>query len=307
MKTEDIEAIIDGTVPLRKALARESPMDQVRTLRRLCEMKKSMMSKGKSEKFEKKKNHEPTKRFMEEEDRKEQPAKQNYLMQEKEGPSSGSLEYHRDKAMKHLMAAQAHANAHFSAKKISETRDHDDKVKTAEEASRMALQKGMLHINLSHEDRLLKSLEHGMTLGADASTLPDPWGPQRLGAYQRDALYKGTIYEGECDRPRGGDMREVIARLQSQMTTVEDDPAGNEGNGGLRGWFRQSYGGPEVQHINVPVGFTTIDRDEEEPQIRVIEEDDPYHKMLYRTDPRDDSANMRLAYQGGGREHLRRG
>jgi hypothetical protein len=310
------KSVMDGSLTVNQALAKafgqEGATGQVRLLRRLCEMKKAMIPKGKVEKFEKKKKPEAFEELEEREEkagksRKKEESRENYLMREKEGPKEGSLEYHRDKAMKHLMAAQAHANAHFSAKKIAETKDHDTKVRTAEEASQQALMKGMLHINRSHEDALLKAFGEGMEIGADASVLPDPWGPQRLGAYHKDALVKGTIYEGECDRPRGGDMREMVSRIKEQMQTVEDDPAGNEGNGGLHQWFRESYGGPEVHQINVPVGFTRIDRNEGEPHIRVIDDDDPYHKALYRTDPRDDSSNMRLAYQGEGRETVRRG
>jgi N-formylglutamate amidohydrolase len=48
-------------------------------------------------------------------------------------------------------------------------------------------------------------------------------------------------------------------------------------------------------------------RKAEEPPTIVIDDSDPYVRSLYKADPRDGAAGLRMAYQGDGRERNRRG
>jgi hypothetical protein len=229
---------------------------------------------------------------------------------EEEQPEAGSPEYHRDKALAHLAAAQAHANAHMSAKKLAETGDHDQKVKEAEESTQRVISKGGVDVHMGTDDEIVKYLE-GAEIGTVSSALVDTGGRARLAGLRGERFEKasaetdpgdvagGPVYQGEWDGPRGGDMRETIARAKVQLETVEDDPAGNHGQGGLAEWFRDSYGGQA--EVNAPVGMGKIVRKSEE--FTVVDDDDPYHKALRQADTRDGSAGMRMAYQGDGREN----
>jgi hypothetical protein len=248
-------------------------------------------------------------------------------------PGPGHVDYHREQAMKHLAAAQAHANAHHSAKKIAETGDHDEKVQAAEEASQGAIKKGGMIIDLGAEQDVLAYLDGGGVAGAAFDTLPDPRGPQRMAALRGGVMVKaegeqperyiptdcapgggvagGPIYQGENDQQgsRGGDNREAAMRLKEQLFTVEDDPAGNRGQGGLDEWWGDAYGNSQGQamDVNVPVGPMSMVSKAEEPPVQVIDDSDPYTRALFRTDPRDGMAGLRMAYQGEGRDKGRRG
>lgn len=250
--------------------------------------------------------------------------------EELQEPQPGDADYHKEQAMKHLAAAQAHANAHHSAKKIAETGDHDEKVKAAEEASGAAIKKGAMHVDLTAEDDVLRFLDGGGQVGGSFDVQPDPRGVQRLAALRGGVMVKaekperytptdgdtpgggvagGTVYQGEWSGPRGGDAREQTMRLKEQLMTVEDDPAGNRGQGGLDPWFQDAYGDAQgiETDVNVPVGPASMVRKAEEPPIQIIDDDDPYTKALYRADPRDGAAGLRMAYQGEGRDRNRRG
>ena len=51
----------------------------------------------------------------------------------------GTMDHHRDKALAHLQAAQAHASAAHSAKKVGEAREHGQKIQDAQAASQAAV------------------------------------------------------------------------------------------------------------------------------------------------------------------------
>jgi hypothetical protein len=178
------------------------------------------------------------------------------------------------------------------------------------------IKKGNLYVDLNTaDDAAVALLEKGGAIGADFSTAPDPWGPQRTAAMRGERIVKGqfsggTVYQGELEgEPRGGDMRESATRLVTEMLTVEDDPAGNRGQGGLDGWFRDAYDpSPEVRvplDIRARAGFDAPSGEtfghvitKSAPEIQVIDDSDPYQRALARSDPRDGQAGMRLQYQG---------
>lgn len=265
------------------------------------------------------------------------------------GAGPGDEDYHRDKALAHLRAAQAHANAHHSAKQLAQAGDHHERVNDAEAASMDAvgadqlapgqaapqpgqgqangqangqqqdprtIKKGNLYVDLNTaDDAAVALLEKGGAIGADFSTAPDPWGPQRTAAMRGERIVKGqfsggTVYQGELEgEPRGGDMRESATRLVTEMMTVDDDPAGNDGQGGLDAWFRDAYSpAPEVRvplDIRARAGFDAPSGEmfgrvitKSAPETVVIDDSDPYQRALSRSDPRDGQAGMRLAYQG---------
>jgi len=342
------EEVIRG-VPLaevlEKALSAGGPELQVHVLRELRELRKSlqpgaakpvgkdplMKDKTKPEVQAKpsigdKPSPEEAKKAKAQPPQKGQPQKGQTDDQEQEEAGPGDTEYHKDRALAHLAAAQAHANAHASAKKIDETADHKDKVKQAEEASAGAIKKGGMTVDLGAEDEVIRFLEGGGQVGGDFSALPDPRGVQRMAALRGGIMEKaekapqgqddpgagvagGPIFQGEWDGPRGGDNRESAMRLREQMLTIEDDPAGNRGAGGLDEWFKDAFGNAQgiAQDVNVPVGPMSMVRmaKGEDAPLTIIDDDDPYTKALYRADPRDGGAGLRMAYQGNGRDNRR--
>lgn len=199
---------------------------------------------------------------------------------EGEQQGEGSHDHHAKRALSHLQAAQAHASAAHSAKKVEEAKEHKEIVSNAKDMSEQAMadhesdddngggngqqpqqfggkgkeqkqvpqniaksiQRNNLHIDLSAEDSVLALLEQdGSAVGAQGDAHAYD-GRNRLLGMRGERLSKATIYQGEHDGPRGGDSREAIARAQVLAETVELDEAGNHGNGGLPEWYRDAWG-----------------------------------------------------------------
>ena len=245
-----------------------------------------------------------------------------------EGPGSSS--HHAQQALAHLAAATAHGKAHQSAKAAEGADGHKQLVAQANQATTEAagpvleqqaaeqqqqqqkpgfppqkqppqmVRKGMMGIDLSAEDELLKALEDGMELGGQAAGLYDQAGRSRLNTLRKGGVAGGTIYQGEHIAPRGSDDRESFMRTRELAGVQHDDPAGNRGNGGLEEWFADSYGGePEVR---VPLGMSLVSKSE--PQTRIVD-DHGAGGIPRNVHPQDGQSGHRLLNQGGGRENKR--
>jgi hypothetical protein len=124
---------------------------------------------------------------------------------EEEQSEPGTTDHHKDRALAHLQAAQAHASAASSAKKVEEGADHKEAVSAAQEASEatmvedqekkkpaFTMTKGGLPVDLcSADDACLDILEKGDVLGRQVEAMPDVFGPERLAAMRGERLVKG--------------------------------------------------------------------------------------------------------------------
>lgn len=238
---------------------------------------------------------------------------------EEEENEEGNHGHHRDKALAHLQAAQAHARAASSAKKMEEAKDHKEAVSAAQQASEAAMgdkkvkksdrviYKNNLAVNTSSEQRYLDLLEKGtIDIGGQADGIRED-GRHRLLGMRGERLKKGgvaggTIHQGEHDAQgsRGGDMRETIARAQCLTQMVEMDPAGNRGQGGLSEWFEDAWDTEQTQ-VNVPLGMAGYQKSEPLP-VQIIDDGDPCTKAQMRAHPAEGHASIIMAYQGNGRD-----
>lgn len=238
------------------------------------------------------------------------------LVKQDDGP--GSSEHHKDQAMQHLAAAQAHAKAHGSAKQLESADEHTENVKAAQAAT-MALappkpqqkgstmiKKGAMLIDTSAEDTILAGLgESGLAVHG---AMLDPHGRQRMGAmgrgdpdaqvrqahFQKGGIAGGTVYQGEHDRQqsREGDSREEFTRARELAMVVEQDPAGFDGQGGLPEWWQ------DAGLVNMPVGPMVKAA---EPPVQILDDQDPYTRAMIQTDPREGQMGALMAYHGQGK------
>ncbi|MCU0912951.1 MAG: hypothetical protein MUC88_00135 [Planctomycetes bacterium] len=89
---------------------------------------------------------------------------------------------------------------------------------------------GSVDLGLSSDEYVCKAMDGGMELGVGARHYDQP---RRLNV----DMMKGTIYQGEAALPNQADDREAFMRQQVLDQTLEDDAAGNQGNGGDPAWF----------------------------------------------------------------------
>ena len=241
--------------------------------------------------------------------------------EEEQGP--GTKEHHRDQALAHLTAAQAHATAAQSAQQVEEAKEHTDNVDQAQsmsaqlgqeamaaeqpdpKAAKKSLSKGQMHIDLSAEDAILAHLDGGAVVDGQAAGMFDTGGRNRLRGVRGDHLTKGgiaggTIYQGEHDveGSRPGDRREMHMQQQVREQNQNDDPAGNDGCGGLPEWFA------DAERVNVPVGkgMTAGAVTKAEPSTVVIDDHDPMTRALHNQHPQEHNSGALMAYRGGRRE-----
>jgi hypothetical protein len=180
----------------------------------------------------------------------------------------GTREHHRAKALAHLQAAQAHAAAAASAEQVEASKEHRQTVSAARQASEAALKKSVpAHVH-DGEDEILKSLDtYG--IGVQPAAMPDEYGRYRLARMRGERLEKSVPPE-------------EASRMQVLAETVELDPAGNDGNGGLPEWFAQNADNPNT---TAPVGWggrNMIKSHEDDPIVPV--EDTPFRRAAARGD-----------------------
>lgn len=237
-----------------------------------------------------------------------------------DGP--GSHDYHRNQALAHLQAAQAHAGAASSAKKVAEAKEHKGTVEAAERASAatqatatpMAKSqqpemfiKNNLQMNLSAEDEVLSLLNGGSPIGRQAAAFALDGRPGLLGMRGERLQKSGTMYQGEHEAfgSRGGDMREAVARAQELEEMVQlDDPERTQGEGGLKEWFTDAYdptSGDQVIPLDMGPAFLAKSND----TITVLDDSDPVVRAGLMNHQADNQAGIRMAYQGRARDNLR--
>lgn len=244
--------------------------------------------------------------------------------EEENGP--GSSEHHKDQAMVHLAAAQAHAKAHRSAKQLESADEHQQNVQAAQQASEAAvppeeeakkpmkkepkmIRKGGMFIDISAEEEILAGLgEDGLSVQGAAY---NPYAKHHMGALGRGdpnpaireahmvkgGVAGGTVYQGEHDvqGSRPGDDRESYMRARELAQVVHDDPAGHEGQGGLPDWWR------DAGHlVAMPAGATPIVK-AAEPPTQIIDDSDPMTRAMHNTDPREGQMGALMAYKGAGK------
>jgi hypothetical protein len=245
--------------------------------------------------------------------KKKDPKEKKKLEDEEEMGGEGTHEHHRDRALAHLQAAQAHASAAGSAKKVEAAKEHKQIVGQARQASEATMQKSLfknnIRVDLSAENTILEGLENGTyEIGGQSAGLKED-GRNRLLGMREERLNKGgiaggTIYQGEHSGPRGCDDRESVARAQCYADMIEIDGAGNQGQGGLGSWFRDAWGGQ--LKVNVPVGATKVIK-AAAPGVHIIDDvDDPYQKALATARPTESQAGIITAYKGRDCERYNR-
>lgn len=232
---------------------------------------------------------------------------ENTLDKNQEEPAQeGTHEHHRDQALAHLQAAQAHARAAHSAKKVDQAKEHNEVVGEARRATevtakmppkevRKSMSKNNLNIDLSAEDYILKGLEEGSfnPEGQAAGIRED--GRHRLHGMQR--MEKGVIYPGELmGVPRGGDNRESAMRAVEDAEGEYLDFAGNRGQGGLAEWFMDAWGGQP--NVNVPAGLSSRGWQKSEPPTTILDDSTPMNRQMHRS---DDQISVMMAHQGEDR------
>jgi hypothetical protein len=130
-------------------------------------------------------------------------------------------------------------------------------------------------IHLDPDEALAKAIEGGH-LGI--GTVPRTFSSKTMNRLEK-------AVGGERWSEHGQDMREAVARVQQDAEVLRDDPAGNDGNGGLAEWFT------DAQRTQEPMVRTpAVMAKSEPPPTRVIDDDDPYTRRLHQADPRDKSA-----------------
>jgi hypothetical protein len=244
--------------------------------------------------------------------------------EEEEGDGPGDSEHHKDQAMSHLAAAQAHATAHRSAKQLESADEHEQNVQAAQSASEAAapeeeekpvkkqpkmIRKGAMFINLDAEEEILEGMgEDGLSVQGAAF---NPYGKNLLAAQGRGdpnpsiaeahmakgGVAGGTVYQGEHDvqGSRGGDDRESYMRARELDQVVEDDPAGHHGAGGLPDWWR------DAGHlVSMPAGTSPIVK-AVEPPTQIIDDSNPMTRAMQNTDPREGQMGALMAYKGTGK------
>jgi hypothetical protein len=241
--------------------------------------------------------------------------------EDNEENGEGSHGFHRDRALAHLQAAQAHAGAAASAKKVAEAKDHKTAVAAAREASSAAMgtpaaaagapvqksiRKNNLHVQLSAEDAIVKGLDDGvLVLGGQHAGMRED-GRHRLAALRGQRLQKATIIQAEVDAhgSRGGDHREEVCRDNVLQSTATCDPAGNRGQGGLAQWFEDSWDPNQPWDVRAPVGAAPgsladpgQDWRKNAPPTRIIDDDNPYLRAQRGTPPAEGQGALRMAYQ----------
>lgn len=251
-----------------------------------------------------------------------------------EGKEDGDHEHHRDRALAHLQAAQAHATAAHSAKKVEEVKEHSNVVGQAEQASQAAMALGdkpkgtgrgkgrgrdkevkevkksqgpelvrfkSQIVDMNAEDEVLAYLENGGLI--DQSCLPGGQheARQRLAAMRGGRLAKATIYAGERNTQgsREGDGREQYMRERELREMMHFDPDGTDGNGGLPGWW-----GDHAHRVQVPAFVKSI----RPPAPRVVVKPDTAHQRALDSDPYNRKGfAIDMAANGQGREVRRDG
>lgn len=253
----------------------------------------------------------------------------------------GSHGHHAKQALAHLQAAQAHASAAHSAKKVAEAKEHGQVVQNAKEMSAQAangmgqpmeqngqqpppqkgekqvpqdikksFRKNNLHIDLSAEDQVLALLDQqGTAIGAQQCSHPYD-GRHHLLGMRGERLDKATIYQGEYEGPRGGDMRESVARAQGMAEMIEIDDAGNMGNGGLDEWYRDAWGRLSTeeksqarQGMAGPLATGWQKGMGGDESVTIIDDDNVYNRAIIKGGQHGEHQSaIRLAYQGEGRE-----
>jgi hypothetical protein len=241
--------------------------------------------------------------------------------EEENGP--GSQDHHKERALAHLQAAQAHAGAASSAKKVEEAKDHKGAVKDAQAASEATMadtqvkksdrviRKNNLHVNLDSEQQYLDLLEKGGEIGGQSAGLREDRRHSLLGQ-RGERLSKATIYQGEhdADGSRGADARETVARAQSYQSMMHMDPSGNDGAGGLPEWFKDSWNqlseeakSKVRQGMGGPLG-TGWKKGGPEDELIILDDDTPYTRAILKGGQHGEhQSSIRLAYQGKGREN----
>lgn len=230
-----------------------------------------------------------------------------------EESDEGSFDHHRDRALSHLQAAQAHAAAAKSAKTVEQAKDHkqvvgeakqasDAAVKTGKKSMEKSIMKNNLNINLTSEDEIIQGLEDGtFAIGGQSASLNED-GRSRLLGMRGERLVKSPIYQGEVDGQRGSDYRETVVRAQALSDHVYIDEAGNRGQGGLADWFKDAWTGQP--NVNVPVGAAHKGWMKSDKPVVIVDDSDTMQRNLQRS---SDQAGVMMAYKGEGRGGYRRG
>jgi hypothetical protein len=134
-------------------------------------------------------------------------------------------------------------------------------------------------VHLEADEALAKSLEDGeFGIGISPRT-------------HASKTMRKSVKAGEGFTEEGADQREAVARDQADTAIIRDDPAGNDGQGGLDSWFTDAQRTQEPM-VRTPARVTKS----ESPPIQVIDDDDPYTRRLHRMDTRDGQANINVAY-----------
>jgi len=160
------------------------------------------------------------------------------------------------------------------------------------------------------EDAVLEHLEGGAVIGGQLAGLRHD-GRSRLLGMRGERMTKGgvaggTVYQGEHNAPRGGDMRETVARAQSYAETVQLDPDETRGQGGLPEWWEDAW--HENPEVKVPVGLEGSRgfAKGQTPAVNVIDDSDPVTKA-HRSDVNRVGLAVEMRYHGDGRETRRDG
>jgi len=177
--------------------------------------------------------------------KKEAPALEKTLLPD---PKNRGEQHRRHGGFQPVKAAPVHtappAYREPQAKKLPEankSRGKDEEKMDTKKSVRM----GSVDLGLSSDEMVARSLENGMELGI----MPRHHDQQRK--LNVEMMAKGTIYQGEAALPDQAGYREQYMREQILANTVEDDPSGNQGQGGDPAWFGfQQAATPETQVID---------------------------------------------------------
>jgi hypothetical protein len=140
---------------------------------------------------------------------------------------------------------------------------------------------GTCQIHLSPDEALSKSIEAG-DLGIGTV-------PRHASSKSGRRLQKSVGGEGYSEH--GHDDRETAARAQCDSDVIRMDPAGNDGNGGLKEWFKDAQKTQEPM-VRTPAVISKA----QEPVTRIIDDDDPYTRRLHQMGVQDGAANINFAY-----------
>jgi hypothetical protein len=160
-------------------------------------------------------------------------------------------------------------------------------------------------IDVGSEDAVLAHLDAGAVVGGQMAALRYDGRDRLLGMrgerMQKGGVAGGTIYQGEHDEPRGGDLRETAMRAQTLAETVHLDPDGTKGQGGDPAWWKDAAAENPAE-----IRMRRLVTKGQNPTVKIIDDADPVTKA-HRDDVNRVGLAVEMAYHGGGRETKRSG